>query len=307
MWNDISGKGETYDKLCQYIILISNWVRKRTSIETVWRKAVKWLNKCPHNNDKIWQMALTKIKEALPEEIKTIKNNPIELDWSPNPNIVLEPMDPEQFHDSSFIQNGNKNNNDLYSDSNPKTYIAFSDLSKKQELKWFSNNNEDIMPEQAHNTNAGFDLRYPGKDVIKLEPYSCTCIDLKVALEIPATTMVQLASRSSLAKKEINIKRGIIDAEYVENIIAMLQNNSEKAYIIEPNKKITQTIFLSLIKIVQLILMENRKKLGITAKEIQSFEFMNRIDVLVNMAEEKIIDKGEIISICQSIFILPYD
>ncbi|KAG9301284.1 hypothetical protein G9A89_012667 [Geosiphon pyriformis] len=49
MWNNISG-------------------RERTS--------VKHLNGCPHNDDKIWQMALAKIKGALPEEIKMIKNNP---------------------------------------------------------------------------------------------------------------------------------------------------------------------------------------------------------------------------------------
>ncbi|KAG9285802.1 hypothetical protein G9A89_013227 [Geosiphon pyriformis] len=105
------------------------------------------------------------------------------------------------------------------------------------------------MPECVHNTDAEFDLRYPGTEAIKLEPHSCTCIDLKVALEILATTMVQLASRSSLAKRGINIRGGIIDTEYVGNIIAILQNNSEKAYIIEPNKKIAQAIFLLLVRI----------------------------------------------------------
>ncbi|KAG9296085.1 hypothetical protein G9A89_011937 [Geosiphon pyriformis] len=94
------------------------------------------------------------------------------------------------------------------------------------------------MPECAHNTDAGFDLRYSGKDAIKLEPHLHICLDLKIALEIPATTIVQLASRSSLAKRGINIRERIIDAGYVGNIITMLQNDSEKAYIIEPNKKI---------------------------------------------------------------------
>ncbi|KAG9290760.1 hypothetical protein G9A89_011723 [Geosiphon pyriformis] len=94
------------------------------------------------------------------------------------------------------------------------------------------------MPERAHDTNARFDLRYSGKDAIKLEPHSCTCIDLKIRLEIPTTTMVQLASRSSLAKREINIRGGIIDTKYIRNIMTMLQNDSEKTYIIEPNKKI---------------------------------------------------------------------
>ncbi|KAG9301110.1 hypothetical protein G9A89_012493 [Geosiphon pyriformis] len=87
------------------------------------------------------------------------------------------------------------------------------------------------------------------KNAIKLELHLCTYIDLKIALKIPATIIVQLVSRSSLAKKEINIKEGIIDIGYVGNIIAMLQNDLEKTYIIDPNKKIAQTIFLPLVKV----------------------------------------------------------
>ncbi|KAG9294488.1 hypothetical protein G9A89_009335 [Geosiphon pyriformis] len=105
------------------------------------------------------------------------------------------------------------------------------------------------MQEHVHNTNIGFDLKYSGKDPIKLEPHSCTYIDLKIALKILATTMVQLVSRNSLVKKEINIREEIIDVGYIKNIIVMLQNNLEKAYIIDPNEKIAQAIFLPLVKI----------------------------------------------------------
>ncbi|KAG9299421.1 hypothetical protein G9A89_009373 [Geosiphon pyriformis] len=87
----------------------------------------------------------------------------------------------------------------------------------------------------------------------------------------------------------------------------MLQNNSEKAYIIKPNKKIAQAIFLPLVKIAQLVLVEKRKELRITARGIQGFRFMDRIDVPVNMAEEKIIDKEEIIFIHQLISIPLYN
>ncbi|KAG9306237.1 hypothetical protein G9A89_016141 [Geosiphon pyriformis] len=163
------------------------------------------------------------------------------------------------------------------------------------------------MPECMHDTDTGFNLRYLGKNPIKLEPYLHTCIDLKIELKILATTMIQLASKSSLTKKGINIKEGIIDAEYVGNIIAMLQNDSEKAYTIDSNEKIAQAIFLSLVKIAQLVLVRNREELGIIAKGIQRFRSMSRIDILVNMAEEEIIDKEEIILTHQSIFISPYD
>ncbi|KAG9287166.1 hypothetical protein G9A89_003014 [Geosiphon pyriformis] len=83
----------------------------------------------------------------------------------------------------------------------------------------------------------------------------------------------------------------------------MLQNNSEKAYIIELNKKIAQAIFLPLVKIAQLVLLESKEKLRITAKKIQEFGFTNKIDIPVNMAEEKIdqaqLFKAETI-ICES-------
>ncbi|KAG9304833.1 hypothetical protein G9A89_016863 [Geosiphon pyriformis] len=165
-----------------------------------------------------------------------------------------------------------------------------------QSLSVTGNNNEGIMSKYAHNTDAGFDLRYSGKKAIKLEPYSCTCIDFKVALKILATIMVQLASRNSLAKKGINIRGGIIDTEYVGNIIAILQNDSERTYIIKPNKKIAQTIFLSLMKVAQLVSVGNKEELGITVKEIQRFGSTDRINMPVNMAEKKVIDKKKIIS-----------
>ncbi|KAG9292106.1 hypothetical protein G9A89_005250 [Geosiphon pyriformis] len=229
-------------------------------------------------------------------ELKSISNSDSNFNNDNNKN-----------NSSSSALNSNENDNNLNSDSNPETFIALPDLSKKQELKWFSDNNKSIMPECMHDTNTGFDLRYPEKDPIKLEPHSCTYINLKIALEIPATTMVQLASKNSLAKKEINIRGEIIDIEYVGNIIAMLQNDSEKAYTIDPNEKIAQAIFLPLMKITQLVSVRNREELRITTKGIQRFGSMSRIDVSVNMAKEKVIDKRDIISTCQSISIPPYD
>ncbi|KAG9288621.1 hypothetical protein G9A89_006722 [Geosiphon pyriformis] len=178
---------------------------------------------------------------TIPEEEEPISSCTSELkspfDPNSNPN-----NNNDKNNGSSSVQNSNDNDNDINSDSNSDSnyeqYITLFDLTKEQELKWFSNNNKDIMPECTHNTNAGFNLRYLGTEAIKLEPHMCTCIDLKIALEIPATTMVQLASRSSLAKRGINIRGRIIDMGYVENIITMLQNDSNKAYIIELNKKI---------------------------------------------------------------------
>ncbi|KAG9294493.1 hypothetical protein G9A89_009340 [Geosiphon pyriformis] len=242
---------------------------------------------------------------TIPEEKEPISSCTSESESVFNPNLSSD-NDDNKNTSSSSIQNGNKNISNWDSNSNPEIYIALPDLTKEQILKWFSNNKKEIMPEHAHNTNTRFDLRYLKKDAIKIEPHSCTCINLKIALEIPATTIVQLASRSSLAKREITIKKGIINAEYVGNIMAILQNDSEKTYIIEPNEKIAQTIFLPLVRVAQLVSV-GKKKLRITAREIQRFGSIGRIDILVNMAEEEIIGQREIISTNQVIFIPPYN
>ncbi|KAG9299126.1 hypothetical protein G9A89_020439 [Geosiphon pyriformis] len=84
MWNNIPGKEGTCNVFCQYMILISDWVEKKTPIEAVWRRA----------------MAIAKIEGTLPEKIRTIKNNspePIELDWNAEP--VINFLKPEEFHE----------------------------------------------------------------------------------------------------------------------------------------------------------------------------------------------------------------
>ncbi|KAG9284390.1 hypothetical protein G9A89_023647 [Geosiphon pyriformis] len=234
---------------------------------------------------------------TIPEEKKPISSYASELESIFNSDSNSDNND-DKNNGSNSTQYGNENNNNLDSNLNPKRYIVLPDLTKEQKLKWFSDNNKGIMLEHAHNTDAEFDLRYPGKDLIKLKPHLHTCINLKIVLEILAIIMVQLASRSSLAKKRINIREGIIDAEYIKNIIV---------YIIDPNEKIAQTIFLPLVKITQLVLVGNREELGITAKGIQRFRSTGKIDIPVNIMKEEIIDKEKIISTRQLISIPPYD
>ncbi|KAG9298509.1 hypothetical protein G9A89_016506 [Geosiphon pyriformis] len=273
-------------RLCQHCLILCNF---------------QYCNEC----DLIYNPP-THIIYTISEEKELVSSCTSELKLIFNSNSNFDNND-DKNNSSSSAQCGNEKYSKSNSDSNPKTYIVLLDLTKEQKLRWFSDNNEDIIPEHIHNTNAGFDLRYSEKNPIKLKPHLCTCIDLKMALEILATIMVQLASRSSLAKKGINIREGIIDAEYIGNIIAILQNDSKKTYIIDSNEKIAQAIFLPLVKIAQLVSVRNREELGITARGIQKFGSTDRIDVPINMAEKKIINKGEIISAHQPISIPPYD
>ncbi|CAG8700793.1 12739_t:CDS:1, partial [Ambispora gerdemannii] len=63
-----------------------------------------------------------------------------------------------------------------------------------QTIKYYNHKKEGIKPEKAHPTNAEFDLRYPGKKPLILKPHTVTKIDLKIAVEVPKGTMMQLAS-----------------------------------------------------------------------------------------------------------------
>ncbi|KAG9291015.1 hypothetical protein G9A89_012887 [Geosiphon pyriformis] len=80
-------------------------------------------------------------------------------------------------------------------------------------------------------------------------------------LEIPVSTMVQVASRLSL-------------------------NNSDKLYKIKSHKKIAQAIFLPLIKIPQLVPVTTQEELGLTAQKIKGFGSSRRDNIMVNFMVE---------------------
>ncbi|KAG9301999.1 hypothetical protein G9A89_021043 [Geosiphon pyriformis] len=90
------------------------------------------------------------------------------------------------------------------------------------QLKYFNNNRQGIKSEKAHEIDTEYDLRYPDKDTFVLKPKSLTKINLKIALEILPGAIVQIASQSSLASKEINVREKIIDAGYTGDITVIL-------------------------------------------------------------------------------------
>ncbi|KAG9301940.1 hypothetical protein G9A89_020984 [Geosiphon pyriformis] len=121
------------------------------------------------------------------------------------------------------------------------------------QLKYFDNHGQGIRPEKAHEIDF------------------LTKINLKIAFEIPPGAMVQIASKSSLASKGINIRRGVIDAEYTGDITIMLQNETDKLFKIEHAEKIAQAIYLFLINISGLQSVNNREQLGKSERGMQDF------------------------------------
>ncbi|KAG9289369.1 hypothetical protein G9A89_007930 [Geosiphon pyriformis] len=174
------------------------------------------------------------------------------------------------------------------------------------QLKYFNNNRQGIKPEKAHEIDAGYDLRYPGKDTLILKPKSLTKINLKIALEIPSGAIVQITSWSSLASKGINIRGGIIDAGYTRDITVMLQNETDKLFRIEHAEKFAQAIYLSLINISGLQLVNQREQLGKSNRGTQGFGSTGRFTVPVNIALNTQNESHQILRLSQPITISPF-
>ncbi|KAG9291095.1 hypothetical protein G9A89_012967 [Geosiphon pyriformis] len=174
------------------------------------------------------------------------------------------------------------------------------------QLKYFNNNGQGIKPEKAHEIDAEYDLRYLGKDTFVLKPKSLTKINLKIALEILSGAMVQIAFRSSLTSKGINVRRGIIDAGYTGNITVMLQNKTNKPFKIEHTEKIAQAIYLPLINISGLQLVNQREQLGKSDKGTQGFGSTGQFTVPVNIALNTQNESHQIFRLPQPITISPF-
>ncbi|KAG9286937.1 hypothetical protein G9A89_001175 [Geosiphon pyriformis] len=180
------------------------------------------------------------------------------------------------------------------------TEFNYEDESAIQ-LKYFNNNGQEIKPEKTHEVDAGYDLRYSGKDTLSLIK-----INLKIALEIPLRAMVQIAFRSSLASKRINIRKRVLDAGYTGDITIMLQNKTDKPFRIEHTEKITQAIYLPLINISGLQSVKNRKQLEKSERKTQGFGSTGRFIVPVNIALNAQNKSHQILQLPQPITISPF-
>ncbi|KAG9297214.1 hypothetical protein G9A89_019495 [Geosiphon pyriformis] len=201
-------------------------------------------------------------------------------------------------------QNQSINQQDSPDGPESEKFVAYTNLEQVTDIRYFDNGHLGIIPERPHPTDAGFNLHYPEDQSTTLPPRSITKIDLKIVVEIPPGIMVQMASQSSLAKKEISIQEGVIDSEYTGNLMVLLQNNSEKPYTIESKEKIAQAIFLPLVKIGKFMPVENRKKLSQTTRRTFGFG-LTRKGIEVNFAET-IEEKGKVIKNERFITLLPY-
>ena len=98
------------------------------------------------------------------------------------------------------------------------------------------------MPERAHDTDAGYDLRTPKRVIVRRN--DSVVIDTGVHIEIPKGMFGKLESKSGLNVNHSVVSHGgVIDSGYTGSIKAKLYNHGGQDYIFNVGDKIVQLIF----------------------------------------------------------------
>lgn len=101
--------------------------------------------------------------------------------------------------------------------------------------------NGAYMPERAHRTDAGADLRTPY--LITIEPHSSEVIDTGVHIELPRGYYGRLESKSGLNVKDSVVScGGTIDEGYTGSIRVKLYNFGNKQKTFDVGDKIVQLL-----------------------------------------------------------------
>ena len=140
-----------------------------------------------------------------------------------------------------------------YNDPIPPTALALRDAGYSEQIK--SNDNSDSddiikvklltsnarLPTKGSPYSAGWDIYSPID--YSIPPFTTQIIPSNIAIECPNGTYARIASRSGLtAKHGINVRAGVIDADYRGDIGIILHNDSNSPFHIQKGDKIAQII-----------------------------------------------------------------
>ena len=101
------------------------------------------------------------------------------------------------------------------------------------------------MPERAHETDAGADLRTPHDVIVPAK--GSVVIDTGVHIELPPNTVGMLKSKSGLNVKCGITSEGVIDVGYTGSIAVKLYNHSDKPYELKAGDKISQLVVMPIL------------------------------------------------------------
>ncbi len=116
---------------------------------------------------------------------------------------------------------------------------------------------------------AAYDI-YADDDII-IESQFRKLVSTGISIEIPSNVYAQLAPRSSLAVKEIDVGAGVIDSDYRGEVKVLLINNSTKDFVVRKGDRIAQMI----LKMIYLPDIEVVKELSTTIRNDGGFGSTN--------------------------------
>lgn len=100
------------------------------------------------------------------------------------------------------------------------------------------------MPDRQHDTDAGFDLAYAGKEDVTIQPGETRLLDTGLRLNIPDGWEVQIRPRSGLASDGVTIPNspGTVDAGYRGEVKVLLRNESASPVLVKTGHRIAQAV-----------------------------------------------------------------
>ena len=101
------------------------------------------------------------------------------------------------------------------------------------------------LPERAHDTDAGLDLRTPVDAYVRAG--GSTVIDTGVHIQLPPGTVGMLKSKSGLNVKDGIVSEGVIDEGYTGTILVKLYNHGTEAKTFNRGDKVTQLVVLPVL------------------------------------------------------------
>lgn len=107
--------------------------------------------------------------------------------------------------------------------------------------------NGAMMPERAHDLDAGIDLRTP--IAAEIPPQGSVVVDTGVHMAIPMGYAGLLCGRSGLNIKHGVTCDGVIDAGYTGSIRVKLYNHGEEPYMVERGDKVGQVLIIPVVSL----------------------------------------------------------
>ena len=109
-----------------------------------------------------------------------------------------------------------------------------------------------ILPERAHPTDAGADLRFAPENInstmpVSIAPSERALLPTGLRIEVPAGHMLEIKNKSGLSlKKGIHVGGGVVDQGYTGEVKVILHNVGHSCILIQPGQKIAQAVFVQI-------------------------------------------------------------